>query len=136
MKLNDALNRLERTGDAMSKTNLKLIESARMVAQAIVDRVGNDNIAALIRTNVGTDMVDLPRGYTFYHVDGSSYLMLDEAINGTDRQVDFSLKIDTAKSFAEDLASGWLDELIDWLAREVKNAERVMERLEAIKILA
>src|SRR3989344_722521 len=108
MSENDDLNRLKRTGDEASKTNKKLIEAAQRVADLI----------AQVLANIGPfvdSRIELGREY-FVRVDDRWYhqpfLVHDSPTAYWIRFTPGELDRAAALRLADDLAGGWLNELL------------------------
>ena len=111
----NALKRLERAGSEHSKTTQKLIEAAGGLAEHIG--------TTLAGTQGGSDI--LPRGYIIQagslarrEAWGVYYLGHDQATR------------ESALHFAHDIATGWLDELAEWVEAQGKENTEAAAKLD------
>ena len=132
----NALKRLERAGASNSKSTKKLFEAAETAAHAIKQIV--------------PEGVELPRGYCVIehksNVGYASFLVHgseeeSEYIDGIGTYLhgDFHCEIPAQTrrgclEFAEDIASGLLDEIAAFLEQRAATEEVNLARLEAVKI--
>jgi hypothetical protein len=108
----NSLKRLERAGSEQSRTTEKLIEAARALSEHVVEHLPND---VQLGANVyGDEMVErlLPRNIA---IDRQCQLAYWDHMIGRYVAVDSSRE--KALRFAHDIATGWLDELAEWLEK-------------------
>jgi len=132
-----AVKRLERAGSENSRTTQKLFEAARQVAELIKDmvpagaRLPRGYYVKKVHSNVGSCSFlcrDFPGDYpgeaVTRYVDGiGSHLHGDFHcwIPGQDRN--------TVLKFAEDIATGLLDEIAEWLEKRTAENQKATEAL-------
>ena len=122
----NALKRLERAGSEDSKTTQKLIGAADRLA---------DHICGVLSDFV-LGSANLPRGY-FTVQPGVIAL----AYQWTDKRIlhyvgHCNADRETALHFAHDIATGWLDELAEWVeVQEQGNAEAAAKLRRAAKAM-
>ena len=113
----NALMRLDRSGDENSAANAKLKAAAVQVAQHIAAKVGPDTA--------------LPRAY-FTGRDGKLYgCRTPEAV--TLAMFD-PMDINAARQLAQDVATGFLDEVSAFLEARTQEAERAAETLKGAEL--
>ena len=127
MSENDDLNRLKRTGDEASKTNKKLIEAAQRVADFIAQAFAN------IGPCVNGD-VELGREY-FVRVDdrdyGRSFLVHNSRTAHLIRFTPGQFSRAAVLRLADDLAGGWLNELLAKLEAYWQESKRALAVLDS-----
>ena len=129
----NALKRLERAGAESSITTLKLREAVRDLAAAIatdLDSIAHD-------CPEGQYAWTLPRGYTLEPLRNGA-LLCAPTDGGTDRaELLNSTPIvvppsrTAALQFAHDIATGWLDELAQWVEDRTEDAGEAADVLTA-----
>lgn len=133
-----AVKRLERAGSENSRTTQKLFEAARQVAELIKDmvpagaRLPRGYYVKKVHSNVGSCSFlcrdfpgDYPGEVKTHYIDGiGEYLHRDIHcwIPGQDRN--------TVLKFAEDVATGLLDEIAEWLEKRNTEAQKLAETLK------
>jgi hypothetical protein len=136
----NAVKRLERAGSENSRTTQKLFGAARQVAELIEDMVPAGE--------------ELPRGYYVKKVQSNIgyglFLCYDELVEnnleitryidgiGGYLHGDFHCWIpgqdrDTVLQFAKDVATGFLDEIAEWLEKRAEENQKATEVLENAK---
>ncbi len=125
----DSLKRLERAGSEHSRATEKLHTAARDVARLVKELVPVGVIlprgyeVRRIHSNVGSDLFLVAGGYW---VDGcGGYLHGDFRCPIPPQTREASLR------FAEDIATGWLDELAEWLEQRAAEDEAATATLQA-----
>jgi len=131
--IKESIERLQKAGEKNSYVTKKLYEAAQSVASFIEDQVPAETmlprgyLVREISTRVGTGKF-LVMDYQEYGIDnfvdgfgGYLYNDFDYYIAKPDRN--------TILKFAQDISTGLLDEIADWLEK------RIAEEEEAIKIL-
>lgn len=109
----NALKRLDRAGSEHSKTTQKLIEAADRLAE---------HIEAALGDVVGPEAAELPR----YYFIGRDALRLGDAYAEKYWLRHGYMTRQFALHFAHDIATGWLDELAEWVEKQDEgNAEAV-----------
>lgn len=104
----NALMRLERAGSESSKTTEKLLSAARLVSEKICQSYK----LPLEASETGGFGVELPRGYILFSFSDADPNERRAICTGG---VDFPDPVfddrDSALRFAQDIATGWLDDL-------------------------
>ena len=126
----NALKRLERAGAEDSRTTEKLRAAARVLSDHVVDQLSEDVVeeTSLRREPSYVFMLprrEMPRGYALAcrsQADGFYSFVLAEF-----RQDQGWFAVDSdrqaALRFARAIATGWLDELAEWLENRAVEAE-------------
>ena len=112
----DALKRLERIGSENSKTVEKVKQAA-------------DRLSKHLLSVVPEDAERLPRGYIVLNRSAERVL----AIDGESPEV-VSHSRHAALRFAEDVATGWLDDLADWLQAQATESESAVQALSQVSL--
>ncbi len=118
----DALKRLERAGDEHSRTTEKLVAAARTLAEHIAGQCGFDH-----GDFRGVLLEELPRNYVIYHdATGIGPASWDY---DADRWLGVWANRQTALEFAGAIATGWLDELAEWLDQRAAEDQAACDAL-------
>lgn len=134
----ESIERLQKAGEKNSHVTKKLYEAAQSVASFIEDQVPAETmlprgyLVREISTRVGTGKFLVMD----YHEYDQEYGIDDNFVDGLGGYLynDFDCYIakpdrNTILKFAQDISTGFLDEIADWLEK------RIAEEEEAIKIL-
>lgn len=123
----DALKRLERAGSEHSRTTEKLIQAADQLADYIIETA----LIPLERNApyTGDVIADLPRAY--YAVGPRRIVLGGYVLEPQDSSVGSGTATRmSALAFAQDIATGWLEELSSWLEQRAAEDEAAAETIE------
>ena len=142
----NALKRLERVGSETSRATEKLYDACIIVANAALDSIPCHEITEQSMAD-GYYYTGLPRGYTLhfagcdrdveYHLSwrkDPDNPCVDVNLNSReDEHEELGIRRNAALHFARDVATGWLDELAEWLEARTQKSEAAAAKLESSK---
>jgi hypothetical protein len=145
MSVIDDLKRLERAGDECSETNRKLCAAARRVISKMIEHVEKVGPGFPLPDQ---DPLELPRGYRVgwidatelgedqpgyepVGVDGSHPLKLRFDKPHGASYIDGIECVEDARLIAQDVATGWLAEVVEWIQSRGKEDEEFLSELES-----
>jgi len=120
MSLINSLKRLERVGSENSRCTEKLREAVREVADIICDQI---EVPAY-----PIELLDLPRNYQLTYRK-----TLCSPGGYQDFQMDEKPDRIACLNFAHDVATGWLDEISDFIQARIEKEKKAVEKLETAK---
>ena len=122
----NALKRLERAGSEHSRTTEKLVQAADQLADHIIET----SLMSLERNAYTGDVIaDLPRAY--YAVGPRRIVLGRYVLEPQDSSVGSGTATRmSALAFAQDIATGWLEELSSWLEQRAAEDEAAAETIE------
>lgn len=122
----DALKRLERAGAEDSRATQRLVEAAGVLGRHIAAHLPPETAPQV--NEYDHLLYPLPRSFA---VRGESLVRFWDRDPDYDRPVDADRE--TALFFAREVATGWLDELAEWLEARTAEADESAATLDAAR---